>query len=61
MTSWYDITSLDRQPDMTLEDAYKLYDQKQIRESVQIVTNLIDREVDLLDGKTEKVFVGGFS
>mmetsp|Transcript_22617 Transcript_22617/g.16035 ORF Transcript_22617/g.16035 Transcript_22617/m.16035 type:complete len:159 (+) Transcript_22617:382-858(+) len=61
MTSWYDIKTVDRPKNLTLEDNRTNYSQEEILESVQIVTKYIDEEVDKLGGDSAKVFVGGFS
>jgi len=45
MTSWYDITSLDRPASMSKNDMRNLMSQDEIRDSVRIVTALIDQEV----------------
>ena len=45
---------------MTRQEAEDNYNQDEIQESVQIVTDLINNEVDQL-GETKSVFVGGFS
>ena len=60
MTSWYDIKTLDRPKTMTIDAMLDNYGQDEIRESVDIVTKLIDAEVEKL-GSSEKVFLGGFS
>jgi len=61
MTSWYDIISLDRPSSMSKEEMRQLYSQQEIRESVGIVTRLIEEEVSALNGKHEQVYIGGFS
>ena len=61
MTSWYDISSLDRPSTMSKEEMRDMMSQSEIRDSVRIVTDLIKEEVGILDGKHEKVFIGGFS
>ena len=61
MTSWYDIYSMDRPASMPVNDARKLMSQEEIRDSVRIVTEIIDEEVKLLDGKHENIYIGGFS
>ena len=30
-------------------------------ESVEVVTELVHKEIEMLDGKSENVFIGGFS
>lgn len=49
MTSWYDIKSLDRPASMSKDDMRQLMSQEEIRDSVGIVTRLIEEEVQLLD------------
>ena len=61
MTSWYDISSLDRPSTMSKEEMRDMMSQSEIRDSVRIVTDLIKEEVGILDGQHEKVFIGGFS
>ena len=61
MTSWYDINSLDRSHHtMSRDDHLKNYSQKEIRESIGIVSKLIEGEAEKL-GSSTKVFIGGFS
>ena len=46
---------------MSKEAMRDLMSQAEIRDSVRIVTELINEEVGILDGQHEKVFIGGFS
>ena len=61
MTSWYDITTLDRPSTLSVAESRALMSQEEIRDSVRIVTALIDEEVQALNGQHDKVFIGGFS
>lgn len=62
MTSWYDIKSLDRPASLSMEVMrQQVMSQPEIRDSVQIVTSLINEEVEILNGQHDKVFIGGFS
>ena len=60
MNSWFDIYPM-RQRIEVVRDLYDKYDQKSMMKSVELVTKLVDQEVERLDGKSEKVFIGGFS
>lgn len=44
MTSWYDIKRLDKDPSMSMEESRQMMSQTEIRDSVGIVTRLIDEE-----------------
>ena len=61
MTSWYDILTLDRPSSMSLDEARQLASQEEIRDSVSIITDIIDEEVEILGGKNDQVYIGGFS
>ena len=61
MTSWYDILSLDRPSTLSVAESRKFVSQEEIRDSVAIVTALVEQEVQLLAGQHDKVFIGGFS
>lgn len=61
MNSWYDIKTLNRPKNLTLEDNLKNYSQEEILDSVQIVRKYIDEEVAKLGNDPSKVFIGGFS
>ena len=61
MTSWYDILTLDRPSSLSVEESRALMSQEEIRDSVRIVTALIDEEVASLNGQHNKVYIGGFS
>ena len=60
MNSWYDILSL-RGAAKTMEELYDKYSRKELLESVEIVSKVIDAEVNKLSGKYQNVWVGGFS
>ena len=60
MTSWYDILELGGSHTASKEDSLNRVSQTEIRESVDILTKLIDAEVAKL-GSPTKVFIGGFS
>ena len=60
MNSWFDIYPM-RQRIEVVKDLYDRYDQKSLLKSVNIVSKLVDHEVDRLNGKSEKVIIGGFS
>lgn len=59
MNSWYDISGIETPP-KTFEDIYARYNQKELMQSVETVTKKIDEEEKLL-GRSQKVFLGGFS
>ena len=61
MTSWYDILTLDRPTSLSMREARQLASQKEIRESVDIINDIIEEEVEILNGDHEKVYIGGFS
>ena len=61
LNSWFDIISLHRPPEKPLEEILPLHSQEDIRETVATVTELVEAEVEALDGDHTKVFVGGFS
>ena len=50
MTSWYDILSLNRPSSLTVAEARAMMGQGEIRDSVDIITALIDEEVASLNG-----------
>ena len=60
MNSWFDIYPM-RQRIEVVKDLYDRYDQKSLIKSVEIVSKLVDQEVDRLNGQSEKVIIGGFS
>ena len=60
MTSWFDIKTLDRPTTWSIEEMQENVNQVEIMESVDIITDLLNKEVDKL-GETNKVFIGGFS
>ena len=45
MTSWYDIKTMNRPPSMSTDEMRQCYSQEEIRDSVGIVTRLIEEEV----------------
>ena len=61
MTSWYDIITLGRSSSLSVNEARELVSQDEIRDSVRIVTELVNTEVQALNGDHTKVFLGGFS
>ena len=61
MNSWYDMKALDCPSSMPITEARQLASQEGVREAVRVVTEIIDEEVNILDGCHEKVFIGGFS
>ena len=61
MTSWYDIKSLGQVPqDLNEEFLASMFSQPEITDSVNIITNIIQQEAQVL-GSSEKCFIGGFS
>ena len=61
LTCWYDIITLHRPPEMPLDEILALHNQDQMRETVRVMTDLIDAEVKALGGNHSQVFIGGFS
>ena len=61
MTSWYDIKSLGDVSSVPVEQTRQMYSQEEIRDSVRIITEIINEEVKILGGAHDKVFIGGFS
>ena len=61
MTSWFDVFNLRPDQMEKLDDIYDRYCQKQLMESVEIVTDLVEKEIERHDGKAENVYLGGFS
>lgn len=62
MTSWYDIRDFDTQCAESVDEARRgEYSQEEIRDSVRIITELIDEEVAILQGQHDKIYIGGFS
>ncbi|KRX06786.1 hypothetical protein PPERSA_11431 [Pseudocohnilembus persalinus] len=57
-TAWYDIVSLERNENQSDEN---LYNQEQVNESVQYVSDIIDNELSILNGKNKNIYIGGFS
>jgi phospholipase/carboxylesterase len=53
MNSWFDILSLDWTPES--------YNFKNVETNAKMVNNVIDEEIAKLGGRSEQVFVGGFS
>ena len=45
----------------TLDDLYQKYDQSQMAQSAKLLKQLIDQELDQLQGQSQNVFIGGFS
>ena len=60
--AWYDMISLNfkEESKKSLKQRYNNFNQTQIKESVKLISELIDAEVKIL-GLGEKVFLGGFS
>ena len=46
---------------MTLEESYRIIEQNQLDYQSDQMLGLIEKETALLNGKTENVFIGGFS
>ena len=55
MTSWYDIISLET------TGVSKSIDLDQLKDSTDIITNVIKQEAQIFDDDYSKIFVGGFS
>mmetsp|Transcript_1651 Transcript_1651/g.2923 ORF Transcript_1651/g.2923 Transcript_1651/m.2923 type:complete len:139 (+) Transcript_1651:329-745(+) len=60
MHSWFDIIELSYGIN-TMEDIYQNYSQEGMRESIAVITQLIEEEVEQLGGNHQKLFIGGFS
>ena len=60
MNSWFNIFQVRGELNQ-ISDLYDKYDQKSMLKSVDVVTELIDQEVEILGGKSENVYIGGFS
>lgn len=60
MNSWYDILDL-RRGVKSLDELYDKYSQKELLESVGIVSKVLDNEYEALGKDSSKLFVGGFS
>ncbi|TNV73468.1 hypothetical protein FGO68_gene16404 [Halteria grandinella] len=60
MNSWYDIYSLRGDYIKSLDELFDKYSREEMLQSVQTVSAVIDKEIELL-GDSRKVYIGGFS
>ena len=58
--SWYDVYG-NRDGSMSRAFMCSLMNQEEMRDSVRIITELVNQEVAVLNGAHDKVFIGGFS
>lgn len=61
MNSWYDILSLRGDSIKSVDELFDKYSQSELKESIEIVSKVLDEEVKALNNDPKKVWVGGFS
>ena len=62
MNCWFDIYSLKKSTDHTLEQIRKEYNQNELNEAANVLLRIVEVEKELLPDKDpSRIFIGGFS